>query len=292
MTTWDISEKTVVLTGGTTGIGRATVEELARRGARVIFTARSAADGDDVVRSVTRSHPDADVSHRELHLDDLASVRSFAAGLRDDLERLDVLINNAGVSLSTRRETVDGNELMFGVNHLGHFLLVEELGDLLRASAPARIVIVASDAHKMGGPLNHDDLQSERARFGVVGGMKAYGRSKLANLLHMRELARRFDGTGVTVNALHPGFVRTRIARDSEATKLGERVVWPLVGRFAKSPEEGAATSIHLACSPDVSHVTGAYFVDEAETSPNSNATDDAAATQLWEASTTLTALP
>ena len=282
--TWDIAGKTVVVTGGTTGIGRATVEELARRGASVIFTARNAADGDRAVAEIEQAVPDADVGHRELHLDDLESVRGFADGLNEELDQLHVLINNAGVSVTERRTTVSGHEMMFGVNHLGHFLLVERLRDLLVASAPARVVIVASGAHKFG-PLDLDDLQSEHVKFGMRGGMLVYGRSKLANVLHANELARRLEGTGVTVNCLHPGFVRTRLARDTEATKFGERFVWPLLGRFARSPEDGARTSIWAACAPELDGVTGAYLEKEAVSEANDDGRDHATAAALWEAS-------
>ena len=288
MIEWNIAGKTVLITGGTTGIGRATVEELAARGARVIFTARSASDGDDVCAAVRSASPDANVEHRELHLDDLASVRTFAAQLRSDLSELHVLVNNAGLSLSERRTTTDGFEMMFGVNHLGHFLLVEELRDLLEASSPSRIVTVASDAHRFGGALRFDDLQSEQVRFGAIGGLKVYGRSKLANMLHVRELSRRLEGSGVTANSLHPGFVRTRIARDTEATPMGERFVWPIASRFARSPERGASTSIYLACDPEVDGVTGRYFVDEQQKEPHKLGSDDAAAAQLWDASLAL----
>jgi len=281
---WDIAGKTVVVTGGTTGIGRATVTELARRGAAVIFTARSAAAGDDVVGAVRAAVPDAEVSHRELHLDDLASVRSFADGLRADLDALDVLITNAGVTMPERRTTVDGFEMMFGVNHLGHFALVEQLRPLLVASAPARIVIVASDAHKMGGALDFDDLQSEHKRFGVVGGMQAYGRSKLANVLHTRELARRLDGTGVTANCLHPGVVRTRLGRDSERSRAGE-FFSSILAPFALTPEKGARTSIWAATAPELDGVSGEYMVKEKVAKANANGRDDAAAAKLWEAS-------
>ena len=288
MNEWNIANKTVLVTGGTTGIGRATVEELAARGAHVIFTARSATDGDDVCAAVRAAAPDAQVEHRELHLDDLASVRSFAAQLLDDVSELHVLVNNAGLSLSERRTTVDGFEMMFGVNHLGHFLLVEELRDLLEASSPSRIVTVASNAHQFAGGMQFDDLQSENTRFGPVGGMKVYGRSKLANMLHVRELSRQLAGTGVTANSLHPGFVRTRIARDTEATRIGERVVWPIIGRFARSPERGASTSIYLASDPKIDGVTGRYFVDEQQKEPHKHGVDDAAAARLWDASLAL----
>jgi retinol dehydrogenase 12 len=282
---WDIRDKVVVLTGGTTGIGRATVEELARRGAHVVFTARRPDDGDKVVREVIASVPDATVSHRELHLDDLASVREFAARLRNDFDSLDVLINNAGVSLSERRLTTEGFEMMFGVNHLGHFLLVEELRPLLLAAAAARIVVVASDAHRFGGPLAFDDLHGERVKFGSIGGLRVYGRSKLANMLHTRRLVSTFADDAVTVNCLHPGFVRTRLARDTEATPIGERLVWPLVSTLARSPRKGATASLHAACSPDLGDRTGLYIVDEKVKQPAAVALDDAAAEELWNAS-------
>ena len=282
---WDIKGKRVVLTGGTTGIGRATVLGLAQRGAEVIFTARKAAEGDAVVAEVNAAVPGAKVSHRELHLDDLDSVRNFAADLQSDFDRIDVLVNNAGISLTERRTTKQGFEATFGVNHLGHFLLVHELQDFLQASAPARIVVVASEAHRFGGGLVFEDLQSEKGRFGVVGGMKVYGRSKLANVLFTRELARRLVGSGVTVNCLHPGFVRTRLARDSESTRLGERLVWPLISRFAKSPEEGAATSLYAICDPALSDVTGAYLDDEKVSQAEPVGRDDDAARRLWDVS-------
>jgi NAD(P)-dependent dehydrogenase (short-subunit alcohol dehydrogenase family) len=290
-TPWNISGKTVVLTGGTTGIGRATVEELARRGAHITFTARRPADGDLVVAEVTASVPEAVVGYRELQLDDLASVRLFARRLRSDFDSIDVLINNAGISLSERRLTADGFEMMFGVNHLGHFLLVEEIRPLLLAAGTARVVIVASDAHRFGGPLDFDDLQSERSKFGALGGLRVYGRSKLANMLHARQLAATFADDAVTVNCLHPGFVRTRLARDGEATMLGERFVWPLVSKFARSPLKGATASLYAACSPDLSKRTGLYLVDEKVKQPAVLALDDSAAARLWNVSAELVGL-
>lgn len=281
---WDISGKRVLVTGGTTGIGRATVEELARRSAKVVFTARSEADGDRVVGEVRAATGNAEVAHRELHLDDLESVRSFAAGIRDDLEELHVLINNAGVSCPERRETKDGYELMFGVNHLGHFLLVEELRPLLVASAPSRIVIVASDAHRLGGPLDFDDLQSEHATFGVVGGMRAYGRSKLANVLHTRELGRRLEGSGVTANCLHPGVVRTRLGRDTEGSRIGE-VLTRALAPFALSPARGARTTVWAATAPELDGVSGVYMAKSKIKEANENGRDDEAARRLWERS-------
>jgi retinol dehydrogenase 12 len=288
---WDVRGKTVVLTGGTTGIGRATVEELARRGAHVVFTARRPDDGDRVVDEVIAAVPGAAVSHRELHLDDLASVRELAGQLRNDLDSLDVLVNNAGVSLSERRLTTDGFEMMFGVNHLGHFLLVEELRPLLLSAESARIVIVASDAHRFGGPLDFDDLSGERVKFGSIGGLRVYGRSKLANMLHARRLASTFPDAAVTVNCLHPGFVRTRLARDSEATPIGERLVWPIASKFARSPLRGATASLYAACSPDLTNRSRLYLVDEKVKRPAAVALDDAAADRLWNVSAELVGL-
>lgn len=276
--------KRVLVTGGTTGIGRATVEGLAARGAEVVFTARSATTGDEIVEAVAETTGNRAVSHRRLELDDLASVRAFTDTLRADFDRLDVLINNAGVVMTERRTTVDGHEFTFGVNHLGHFELVNGVLPLLEASAPARIVIVASDAHKFVRGLDFDDLQSADGRYGSLKGLNAYARSKLANLLHARELARRLPAERVTVNAVHPGPVRTRLGRDEEGSRLGE-LVWPLMSRFFLSPEEGARTSLWVASNPDLEGVTGAYFAKERVAQPKATALDDVAAARLWAVS-------
>lgn len=282
--TWTIEGKRVLVTGGTTGIGRATVEELARRGAEVVFTARDPSAGDAIVAEVASATGNEAVTHRRLDLDDLAAVRAFAAEFSADHDRLDVLINNAGVILNERRETKDGHEFTFGVNHLGHFQLVESLLPLLRASAPARVVIVASDAHQFTKGLDFDDLMMAGGRFGTVKGMTAYSRSKLANMLHTRELARRLPAEEVTVNCLHPGAVRTRLGRDSEGSTLAN-VLWPVIGRFFVTPEKGARTSVWAATAPELSDVTGAYFVKEAIKEPKKTALDDEAAARLWAAS-------
>ncbi|MEQ8840590.1 MAG: SDR family oxidoreductase [Acidimicrobiales bacterium] len=278
--TWDINGKRVLVTGGTTGIGRATVLGLASMGAEVVFTARDAAVGDEIVAEAASSGNDS-VSHRRLDLDDLTAVREFAAAFRDDFDRLDVLINNAGVVLTERRSTADGFEFTFGVNYLGHFVLVDALTPLIEASAPSRIVIVASDAHKFTKGLDFDDLQSSSGRFGAVKGMSVYARSKLANMLHTRELARRLPADKVTVNCLHPGAVRTRLGRDSEGTRLSE-LVWPAVSRFFLTPDEGAATSIWAATSPELTGVSGKYFAKSAIATPKKTALDDVAAARLW----------
>jgi len=282
--TWDIEGKRVLITGGTTGIGRGTVQSLAERGAEVIFTARNPEQGDEIVAEVTASTGNESVSHRRLDLDDLAAVRSFAQSFRQDFDRLDVLINNAGVVVTERRESVDSHEFTFAVNHLGHFELVNGLLPLLEASAPARIVIVASDAHRFSKGLDFDDLQSASGRFGALRGMSVYSKSKLANMLHTRELARRLDPSRVTANCLHPGAVRTRLGRDSEGTRLSE-AVWPVVSRFFLTPEKGAATSVWAATNPDLDGVTGEYFAKSKIAKPRKSALDDVAAARLWAVS-------
>jgi len=282
--TWHIKGKRVLITGGTTGIGRATVQSLAEQGAEVIFTARDAAQGDEIVAEVVGSTGNEAIAHRRLDLDDLAAVRDFSDSFRADFDRLDVLINNAGVVVTERRETADGFEFTFGVNHLGHFRLINELLPLLEASAPARIVIVASDAHRFSKGLDFDDLQSARGRFGAMKGMSVYSKSKLANMLHTRELARRLDPAKVTVNCLHPGAVRTRLGRDSEGTRLSE-AVWPVVSRFFLTPEKGARTSVWAATSPELEGVTGEYLSKSAIAKPRKTALDDAAAARLWAVS-------
>jgi retinol dehydrogenase-12 len=287
--TWTIEGKRVLLTGGTTGIGRATVEALAARGAEVVFTARNPVQGDAVVEEVVAATGNEAVSHRRLDLDDLTRIREFGAAFRDEFDRLDVLINNAGVVLTERRHTADGHEFTFGVNHLGHFQLVNELLPLLQASAPARVVIVASDAHRFAKGLDFDDLQSARGRFGAAKGMSVYARSKLANMLHTRELARRLDPAEVTVNCLHPGAVRTRLGRDGEGSRLSE-AVWPVVSRFFLTPEKGAQTSVWAVCDPGLARVSGEYFSKSAIAKPKKTALDDVAAARLWAASEALVA--
>ncbi|GJM38246.1 MAG: retinol dehydrogenase [Acidimicrobiales bacterium] len=287
--TWNIEGKRVLVTGGTTGIGRATVAELAARGAEVVFTARSPAAGDEVVADVTAASPGSVISHRRLDLDDLAAVRSFAEQFSTDFDRLDVLINNAGVVLTERRLTADGHEFTFGVNHLGHFQLVQSLLPLLEASAPARIVIVASDAHQFTKGLDFDDLMAASGRFGAARGMAVYSRSKLANMLHTHELAKRLPADQVTVNCVHPGAVRTRLGRDTEASRLSN-IVWPAVSRFFLTPEKGARTSVWAATAPELDGVTGEYFVKSRIKKPRKTARDDAAAARLWTVSEDLLA--
>ena len=283
----DMNGKTVVITGGNSGIGLETAVGLAGMGATVVITARDAERGKQAVDDVRgRSGSDA-VDLAVFDLASLASVRAGAAELLDRCPRLDVLVNNAGLVLTDRSETVDGFETTFAVNHLGPFLLTNLLLDRIKASAPARIVNVASTAHKGARKgLDFDDLQAT----GRYSGMRAYSASKLANILFTVELAKRLKGTGVITNSLHPGTVRTGYGRDGDARGVlgvGIKIAAP----FFLSPAKGAATSIYLASSPEVADTNGEYFVKCKARKPASAARDEAAATQLWDESEKLVGL-
>jgi NAD(P)-dependent dehydrogenase (short-subunit alcohol dehydrogenase family) len=274
----------VVITGGNSGIGLETAVALARAGARVVITARDPARGADAVAEIrTRSGGDVDVM--ALDLASFASVRAFAAEILATRDRLDILVNNAGAILNDRRVTVDGHEAQFQTNHLGHFLLTDLLRERLVADAPSRVVVVASDAHRFAARgLNWDDLESTRRYFGF----RTYSRTKLMNILFVRELSRRLDGTGVTANAVHPGFVASRFSRDGDTGFMGN--VGMVLGRpFAISPEKGARTSVYVASAPDLVGVSGQYFAKSRLAQPSSAARDDAAARRLWDVSAELT---
>jgi len=280
--------KTVVVTGGNSGIGYETASALAAMGARVVLTARNADKGRSAVASITqRLGGDAQVQLVVFDLADLSSVRRGAAEILEQAPRLDVLVNNAGLVLSQRIETADGLEATLATNHLGPFLLTNLLLDRIRSSSPARIVNVASTAHsaaRKGMPF--DDLQSEK-RYAT---MRVYGQSKLANILFTRELAHRLAGTGVTANSLHPGTVRTGYGADGDARGLlafGIKISSP----FFLSPAKGARTSIFLASAPEVAEVSGEYFVKCKPKQPKRWARDDDAARRLWQVSEELVGL-
>jgi len=244
--------KTVIVTGGNSGIGKATAVALARVGARTVITARDASRGNQAVAEIRQSSGSDLVELVVFDLADLASVRVGAAELLRRCDRIDVLINNAGLVLTDRSETVDGYESTFAVNHLGPFLLTTLLTDRLVASAPSRVVNVASTAHRSARHgMDFDDLQScQNYR-----GMQVYARSKLANILFTTELARHVAGTGVTVNSVHPGTVATGYGRDGDTRgflAFGLKEIKP----FVLTPEKGARTSVFLASSADVADVT------------------------------------
>lgn len=283
---WSIEGKTVLITGANSGIGRETAVGLARMGANVTFTSRDRARGEEALADVRERSGRDDVGLMDLDLASFASIRRFASAFLGGHERLDVLVNNAGLILGDRRETEDGFEATFGTNHLGHFLLTDLLLERIKASAPARIVNLSSRAHRYArSGLDFDDLQSEHG----YRGLRVYGRSKLANILFTRELARRLEGTNVTANAVHPGAVATGFARDGDVKGLYGRLV-ALAKPFLKTPEQGAQTSIYVATSPELEGVTGTYFANSKEARTAAAARDDEAARRLWQVSEELIA--
>ena len=273
--------RTVVVTGGNSGVGKATAVALASLGARTVITARNEQRGREALDDIRRSSGSDQVELVLLDLADLAAVRDASAEMLERYEEIHVLVNNAGLVLSARTETVDGLEATLATNHLGPFALTMHLQDRLIASAPARVVNVASTAHRSArGGMGFDDLQSQQH----YRGMQVYGRSKLANILFTNELARRLSGTGVTANSLHPGTVATGYARDGDATgflAFGVKVIKP----FILTPEKGARTSVYLASSPEVAEVTGEYFVKCKPRTPSRAARDEDAAARLWSVS-------
>lgn len=277
----DLNGRTIVVTGGNSGIGKEAAVELAGMGAQVLVAARNRAKGEAALAEIkSRSGRDA-VELADLDLASIASIRAFADKFLANHDRLDVLLNNAGLTLRKRAETADGFEMVFGVNHLGHFLLTALLRDRLVASAPARVVNVASEAHRYARRgLDFDDLMATKRYRPFL----TYARSKLANILFTRELARRFDGTGVTANSLHPGFVASNFAREGDTGALGNLAM--IAGRpFAISAAKGAQTSVFLASSPFAEGVTGQYFAKSALAKPAAAAENDEAAAKLWSVS-------
>jgi NAD(P)-dependent dehydrogenase (short-subunit alcohol dehydrogenase family) len=273
--------RVVLITGGNAGIGKETAVALASMGARVVFTARDEARGSDARTEIrTRSGSD-EVEMMPLDLARFASVRDFAKRWGDEHDQLDVLVNNAGLILNSRRQTDDGYEMTFQVNHLGPFLLTQLLRDQLVAGDDARVVNVASDAHSSARRgLDFDDLQSTRH----YRGFRVYGKTKLANILFTRELARRWADTGVTANAVHPGFVASSFGRDGDTGRFGA-LLFPLLKPFALSAEQGARTQVYVASAPELAGITGGYWVKSAPATPSAAAQDDAAAARLWQVS-------
>ena len=279
-----MSGKTCLVTGATSGIGKETALRLAMLGATVIVAARDAARGAASAEEIRGRVPLARVETVAADLSSLAQVRRLAGEVQARCDRLDVLVNNAGVISARRQLTADGLETTFATNHLAPFLLTNLLSGLLERSAPARVVTVASAAHKQIRAIPWDDLPcGAEARQA-----QAYPLSKLLNILFTFELARRLDGTGVTANCLHPGFIRTALGRDVTGV-LGAAV--QLAVRFRPGPATGARTPIYLASSPEVAAVTGGYFVNCKPAEPSALARDARAAERLWALSEELTGL-
>ncbi len=273
--------KNVLITGGTGGIGLATATGLAGLGARVGVVGRSAARGAAAADTVRRTVPSAQVDVFEADLSSQAEVRRLAAEVRQVYPRLDVLVNNVGGYWAHRHVTADGLEHTFALNHLAPFLLTHELRDLLVASAPARVVTVSSGAQAMGR-IDLDDLQGERS----YNGQRAYNQSKLANVLFTYELARRLEGTGVTATVLHPGVTRTAFGQEDSGRWM--RLMLPVVRPVMKTPERGASTVVHLASSPEVAGVTGAYFANRRPKRSSKSSYDLELAGRLWAVSAAL----
>jgi len=267
-------DKVVVITGATSGIGQVAAERLAEMGARIVQIARDRGRGEAALTRLRARAPG--VAHRVHHgdLSRMAEIRRVAAEIASAEPRIDVLINNAGALFSARRVTPEGLEMTFALNHMAYFLLTHELRERLLAGAPARVINTTSDAHRRGR-LDFDDLQSARDYRGLA----VYGLSKLCNILYTRELARRWAGTGVTVNSLHPGFVATRFGDESGGfLSYGIR----LAKLFGLSSEKGAETLVYLASSPEVATISGGYFYKCQLARPTREAQDDAAARRLW----------
>ena len=278
--TTPLPDRVWVVTGATSGIGKATALGLARLGGTVVLACRDATRGGEAQQEIVRESKNPKVTLMIVDLASQASIVSFAEEFIQDYRRLDALVNNAGVFTRKRMTTPDGLELQFAVNYLGGFLLSHLLLDLLLASTPARIVNVSSSAHK-GATIDFDDLQGERG----YKGSKAYSQSKLAQILFTVEYGRRLAGTGVTVNAVHPGVIKTNLGAD------GSSAVVRFVRMFFKSPAKGAETPIFLVASPTVANLSGQYFSNRQVTVPSRQAQDPAVARRLYDVSVKLAGL-
>lgn len=281
---WDIRGKTVLITGATSGIGFEAARELARRGARVVMVGRDPARTAEAAARVAAQAPvRTDVSYLLCDFSSFADIRRLADEFRARHDRLDVLVNNAGGVNKTRRLSREGIEMTFAVNHLGYFLLTTLLTDLLVKSAPARVVSVASVGHR-SGTLDFDDLGFEQG-YGI---MRAYSRSKLANVLFSNELARRLAETGVTSNSMHPGAVSTRIW--SGAPWFAQPFIQVFRAFAFISAEKGGSYIVDLAASPEFERVTGKYFEEGVMKDPAPLARDEALARRLWDVSASMVA--
>ena len=273
-----------MVTGANSGIGLETARGLARAGYRVVLLCRNAERAEAAKADIDASVPGASTEVVLCDLGDLASVRAAAADLLERFDRLDVLVNNAGVTLRKRETTADGHEAMWATNHLGPFLLTNLLLPLLRSSTPARIVNVASDAHKWGR-LHFDDLEATRG-YGFMS-FPRYGETKLMNMLFTLELSRRLEGSGVTVNCVHPGAVATNIGAPSDLVARVTRVI-------LKSPEQGARASLRVALDPALASTSGSYFNARKNIDGKraKRARDVALGEQLWSVSADIVGMP
>jgi len=281
----DLRGRVCMVTGASSGIGRAAAHALARMGAGVVLVARSRERGEATLEEIRRASGNPEIHLLLADLSSQAQIRQLAKDFQATGLPLHVLLNNAGVIQLSRQETQDGIETTFAVNHLAYFLLTALLLDPLKENAPARIVNVASEAHAgAGGRLDVTDLESRRD-YSV---MRVYGKSKLANILFTRELARRLAGTGVTANCLHPGFVGSGFGRNNgRLASLAMTLLRP----FARSPEKGAETAVYLCSSPEVENQSGGYYFNCKPKQPRPFACNEQDDRRLWEISEEMTGL-
>ncbi|GAB6927312.1 SDR family oxidoreductase [Paenibacillus sp. JCM 10914] len=272
----NLSGKIIIVTGANSGMGLATTVELAKMGARVVMACRSQSRGQEAFERAKQESGSTLIELMQLDLGSFDKIRAFASAFKDKYDQLDVLVNNAGVVTIKRETTTDGYEAMIGVNHLGHFLLTNELLEPLKRAKQGRVVNVSSGAHKAGS-IHWDDPNLSKG-FNVV---KGYAQSKLANILFTKELSRRLQPTRVTVNACHPGAVSTSIGVDRD-TGFG-KAVHKMLRPFFLTPLEGARTAIYLASSPEVEHVTGEYYIKMKPAKTTDKAKDPKLAARLWE---------
>ncbi|HJN58305.1 MAG TPA: SDR family oxidoreductase [Nitrososphaerales archaeon] len=273
--------KVCMVTGATAGIGIVTAKALAQQGATVIVAGRNKEKSVSTVDQIRKETGNHDVEYILADLSVQKEVRKLADDFKSKFKRLDILVNNAGAIFDKRFETADGLEITFALNHLSYFLLTDLLLDTIKVSAPSRIINVSSDAHK-GAKINFDDIQGKKK----YGAMRAYGQSKLANILFTYELARKLEGSGVTSNALHPGFVASSFGSNMRGAF---RLILRFLQLFAMSSEKGAETSIYLATSPDVANINGKYFVKKKEVLTSVESYDKNVGEKLWKVSEKLT---
>ncbi|KAK7913641.1 hypothetical protein WMY93_013852 [Mugilogobius chulae] len=279
--------KTVLITGANTGIGKETALDMAKRGARVILACRDITKAHIAADMIRQRSGNGNVVVKKLDLASLQSVRQLAKEIETNEPRLDILINNAGIMMCPKWTTEDGFEMQFGVNHLGHFLLTNCLLDLLKKSAPSRIVIVSSLAHERG-QIHFDDINLDKDYRREI----SYRQSKLANVLFGKELAARLEGSGVTVYSLHPGVILTELGRHFVPTlALWKRIIAMPLMMFIKTPWEGAQTTIYCAVEESLANESGFYYSDCARKTPAPQAQDETAAKKLWDLSASMVGL-
>ncbi|XP_038829046.1 retinol dehydrogenase 12-like [Salvelinus namaycush] len=272
-----LDDKTVLITGANTGIGKETALDLAKRGARIIMACRDMEKAEGALKEVIQGSGSQNVVIKKLDLSNTKSIREFAETINKEETKLNILINNAGVMVCPYGKTADGFEMQIGVNHMGHFLLTHLLIDLIKRSTPARIINVSSLAH-FWGTINLDDINSEKG----YDKKKAYSQSKLANVLFTRSLAKRLQGTAVTAYSLHPGVVQTDLWRHLNAPQAA---IMKMISPFTKTSVQGAQTTIYCAVAPELETESGGCYRDCAPANCSRSASDDVTAQKLWELS-------